>query len=718
MSTCGFLRKAASYRRWDRWVFGLYLLYALANTYPYSHPAGIGRLVPDKGDPLFDLWQMRWFARQIFRDPAHLWDANVLYPHRRAMTFNDSLLGLALLGLPIGGLTGNWVLARNVLFILGFLLSAWVTYRLARLLGASTEGALVAGLLYGFCSFRFHHITNLKLTFGPLIPLFFYYLTRWAGSGRPAYFLGAFLTWAFQMISSMYYGFFLLTLGPLYGAWMRWSRRDPSAEAVDAGLHGHRWAVLGVGTAVGLGLIFGVALPYWETSFRFGLHRSMEENAVWSAVPGNYLATGARLGFPGWGHRWWNGERVLWPGVLAVTALGALPWRNRTVLGLWGLTGMSFLLSLGPQTPVFRVAYALLPYFSAMRYPARWGIMTIFFLSLLAGWGTTRMLQALPARARGWALSGLVAIGLIDLWHAPLRAIPVPAPPPIYRVLAAASEPGAVAVFPLYSNFREGSTFYAYWTTFHWKPVVGTYAAWAPPSHEWVRFVLKDFPLPHALWLAQYLHIRYLIFHPESFRNVGAQDQWERYRWLMTTVLPSEWVLRRKQELEDVLLVLDLERIRRDLDVRPPDRWNWASLHPEQVQAPASPDARQAITDGDPTTAWVTRYTEGWHVTVDFGQDISLQAVRVFTDPKDKILYLWGSSDGSTWRPVHTVPWWVWAGARLLPDGRVYPDPAYGKDRPVLLCAPNRIRYLKLTSSPVAGHIAVRELQVILADGR
>jgi len=96
MSTCGFLRKAASYRRWDRWVFGLYLLYALANTYPYSHPAGIGRLVPDKGDPLFDLWQMRWFARQIFRDPAHLWDANVLYPHRRAMTFNDSLLGLAL----------------------------------------------------------------------------------------------------------------------------------------------------------------------------------------------------------------------------------------------------------------------------------------------------------------------------------------------------------------------------------------------------------------------------------------------------------------------------------------------------------------------------------------------------------------------------------------------------------------------------------------------
>ncbi|GBC84883.1 hypothetical protein HRbin11_01318 [bacterium HR11] len=703
-----------SHRRWDRWVFVLYLLYALANTYPYSHPAYIGRFVPDKGDPLFDLWQMKWFARQLFRDPRHLWDANVLHPLERAMTFNDSLLGLALLGLPIGGLTGDWVLARNVLFVLGFLLSAWSTYRLARLLGASDGGALVAGLLYGFCSIRFHHATNLKLVFGPLIPLFFYYLTRWARTGRAGSLLGAFLTWAFQMISSMYYGFFLFTLGPLYGAWMRWNYRGHLSGAARPGPRWHRWAALGIGTAVGLGLVFGVALPYWETSFRFGLRRSMEENAIWSAVPGSYLATGARLGFTWWGHRWWDGERVLWPGALAVTALAALPWRNRTALGLWGLATISFLLSLGPQTPVFRVAYGVLPYFSAMRYPARWGIMTIFFLALLAGLGTTRLLQDLPDRVRRWALAGLLVVGLIDLWHAPLRALPIPAPPPIYRVLAAAPEPGAVAVFPLYSNFREGSTFYAYWTTFHWKPVIGTYAAWAPPSHEWIRFVLKDWPLPHALWLAQYLDIRYIIFHPESFRNVGTQDQWERYRRLMTALLPPEWVLRRKQELEDVLLVLNLEQIRRDLAVRPPTRWNWQSPASAQVLEPAAPAARQAMTDGDPETAWVTRYTDDWHVTVDFGREVSLQALRVFTDSKDKVLYLWGSSDGSSWRPVYTVPWWVWAGAHVLPDGRTYPDPTARRDRLVFLCAPNRIRYLKLTASPVAGHIAVRELQVIL----
>jgi hypothetical protein len=634
----------------------------------------------------------------------------MFYPVPQAMAFNDSLLGLALLAAPVGHLTGNWVLARNVLVLLGFFLSAWWTYRLALRLGAHPAGAWLAGLLYGFCSFRFHHLTNVKLVFGAFIPLFFLHWTEFVQKGRASALAMAVGIGALQLVSSFYYGFFLLTLAPLYGLVLAgtelrtWAPARPGAWAATAGFIG----------IVALTLSLGFLLPYWMTGYVFGLQRSLEENTVWSATPIRYLVSQSRLGFL-WTARWWNAEQVLWPGVLSLLAVLALPGRVPYATALWSLTGTAFLLSLGPRTPLFRWAYRVLPYFPAMRYPARWGALVILGLALLAALGVSRAWVRMKPRFRYVALSVLTFVAGLDLWHAPLPAMPFPKPPPIYRRLQHEMAPGAVAVFPLYSNFREGSTFYAAWIPAHGKPVIGAYAAWAPPSSEWMRIVLAEFPSPSALWLAQRLDIRYFVFHPASFRRVGAENLWQYYRQAIET-LPAGWVHRRVQELEDVLLVLNLERIRRDLDVRPPDRWNWASLHPEQVQAPASPDARQAITDGDPTTAWVTRYTEGWHVTVDFGQDISLQAVRVFTDPKDKILYLWGSSDGSTWRPVYTVPWWVWAGARLLPDGRVYPDPSHGKDRPVLLCAPNRIRYLKLTSSPMAGHIAVRELQVILVQ--
>ncbi len=698
--------------RWDRWVALGYALYTLGNLYPYSDPRRMGHIVPAWGDPLFDLWQLRWFGHQVFRDPLHLWDANVFYPLRQAMRFNDTLFGLALLAAPVGHLTGNWVLARNVLLVLGFFLSAWFTYRLARRLGAHPSGAFLAGLLYGFCSFRFHHLTNLKLSFGPLIPLFFYSWTDFIQTGRPLALTAAVGVGLFQMLSSMYYGFFLLTLAPLYGLvlWATGPRvpRPPVRPGAWA------LAVGGIGLAT-LGMVLGFLGPYKVVSDWLGLRHSIEANVPWAADPTSYLATQSRVGFA-WTARWWNAERVLWPGSLALCALGALPGRRTYAMSLWVLTVVSFLLSLGPRTPVFRGFYHALPYFPAMRYPARWGLMAVFGLALLSALGVTRLWKRVPSRYRWGVLGILTAVAAVDLWHAPLPATPVPDPPPVYRHLQASSEPGAVAVFPLYSDFRQGSTFYGYWTTFHWKPVIGAYAAWTPPSFEWIRLVLNDFPLPHALWLAQYLNVRYLVFHPESFRRVGAPDQWERYRRLMATALPPEWVLRQKQELEDVLLVLNLERIRQDISVRPPSRWTWQSPRPEQVRTPALPAARRAMTDGDPDTAWVVEYTDDWHVTVDFGRPVTLQALRVFTDPKDKILYLWGSSDGSTWRPVSTVPWWVWAGAHALPEARTYPDPERWRDRPVLLCAPNRVRYLKLTTSPVAGRIAVRELQVLLQD--
>ena len=203
------------------------------------------------------------------------------------------------------------------------------------------------------------------------------------------------------------------------------------------------------------------------------------------------------------------------------------------------------------------------------------------------------------------------------------------------------------------------------------------------------------------------------MFHPESFRRVGRAGEWEWYRGAMRAV-PGRWLLAKEVEGEDWLLTLNLEQIRADMAIRPPERFRWQSPNPQWIRFPLSLDDRQAMTDQNPETAWIVRYTRNWHIMLDFGQGVSLRAVRLLGDPKDKFFQLQGSLDGKTWHLIHAIPWWVWAGAQLLPYGREYPNPNRWKEQTILLCAPNWIRYLQIRSTPVAGHIALRELQVIL----
>ena len=44
------------------------------------------------GDSLESVYIVAWNVHQFFRSPAHLFDANVLFPHARALAFTDHRL--------------------------------------------------------------------------------------------------------------------------------------------------------------------------------------------------------------------------------------------------------------------------------------------------------------------------------------------------------------------------------------------------------------------------------------------------------------------------------------------------------------------------------------------------------------------------------------------------------------------------------------------------
>src|SRR5687767_8192105 len=53
------------------------------------------RIAPNDGDPLFNLWVLRWGARQLRLGLPDLWNGNIFFPTPGTLALSDHLLGLA-----------------------------------------------------------------------------------------------------------------------------------------------------------------------------------------------------------------------------------------------------------------------------------------------------------------------------------------------------------------------------------------------------------------------------------------------------------------------------------------------------------------------------------------------------------------------------------------------------------------------------------------------
>ena len=107
----------------------VYVLLTIALTWPLIvHPAS---LVPnDLGDPLLNTWILAWNAR-VLPLTATWWNGPQFYPVTGTLAFSEHLLGLTIFTTPIIWLTGDPLVAHNVVFFLSFVLSALAAYFLA-----------------------------------------------------------------------------------------------------------------------------------------------------------------------------------------------------------------------------------------------------------------------------------------------------------------------------------------------------------------------------------------------------------------------------------------------------------------------------------------------------------------------------------------------------------------------------------------------------------
>lgn len=349
--------------------------------------------------------------------------------------------------------------ALNIGSLLPFIIAATGAYLLARELGAGIAGALMAGFSYALSGFYVGHVKHIPIVAtATWTPIVLWLVERGVRRSDGAL-LGAGLVMGVQWLSGSpqmaYYSTGMASLVFAARTWQNRRERSPRRTI----------PLFGLGLVLSLGLAAVQLLPTYElvgfsersggvsydfaTRFPYAL-----QNLKTFLYP---LANGT----PGAGDLdvasiFWEDYAYLGvlPLLLGVAGGLVLAWRSGLARLLAGLTAITFLLVLGPNTPLFRLAYQVVPGLGFFRFPQRLLASVLLFVVLLAALALTRLQAWLggdadksrkPRRKRrrkrqkrrtlreryasrklSWVVTGIVLVAVVvDLYvyHFPWNAI-------------------------------------------------------------------------------------------------------------------------------------------------------------------------------------------------------------------------------------------------------------------------------------------------------
>ena len=141
---------------------GLYVALTFLLAYPLSVTAN--RALPsDNPDGHLFMWTIEWDTHAFVHQPLSIFDANIFYPNRHSLAYSENLIGSAVFAAPVLWLTGNPVLAVNVISLLSCVLCGLGAYVLGRRVGLTPAAALLTGIVFAFSPPRFFRFSQLHL---------------------------------------------------------------------------------------------------------------------------------------------------------------------------------------------------------------------------------------------------------------------------------------------------------------------------------------------------------------------------------------------------------------------------------------------------------------------------------------------------------------------------------------------------------------------------
>ncbi|HLG51408.1 MAG TPA: hypothetical protein VKY56_07210, partial [Chloroflexota bacterium] len=529
-------------------ALAFYIVWSLVATYPLilaptDH-------IENWGDPLLNVWIMAWDLHQLRRDPLHLFDAPIFYPARDTLALSELLLAQALQSGPIVALTGNFILAYNLIVISSYVLCGLGMYLLAREMLPSGP-SLVAGAVYAYSFYRVGEFSHLQILSAQWIPLAILMLLRlWRhATWKRSLILAALVV--IQALSSFYLGLFLVaTLGFVLLLLILTDRRIPLRTLAP------RLAGAGI---IALAVLLPFSWPYFRVEREFGLSRTLDDAIGGSATPRSYLTVPptswlyGRVDLPILQH--FPTDETLFPGLVpALLALvGLLAGQQRRWTAFFcALALFGVIMSFGPRFRLwtdrqpglplpYLLFYTFVPGFRSIRVVGRIGVIATLGLAGLAATGAAALLARAPARWRGWVSLGLALLVGGETLAIPVRMTPVETPaaiPPVYRWLASLPDTAPVLELPTIEarwldrpSELERQGHEQYLSIYHWHPTPSGYSGFAPPLFWTTIREARDFPTAESIDFFQCLGLRYIIFH-EAQMDPG---RWQEVRGRLAT---------------------------------------------------------------------------------------------------------------------------------------------------------------------------------------
>jgi hypothetical protein len=548
-------------------LFCAYLLLAIAATWPLA--ARLDTAVSDLGDPLLNAWIIDWDCYALTHAPLHIFDAPVFYPSKYPLAYSENLIGIAVVVLPFH-LAGLPPLAvYNIAILLGFAISAYAGYLLARAVTGRIAASAIAGLLYGFVPYKLGHLAHVQIIWsaGPALLLAALVLYRRKSStGRAALVAVAYGVSAIINIYLFLFGAVALALTLALIAIAE--RRDRRF-----------WLTLLIALAIASIAILPVLMPYAIVAKEYDMRRGDGETLGASATPADWLVAPANSAMYGkvFADAWHHNERELFPGVLLVMLTiiafarrapilepGKITWKRArwlnaliallaaiTILslfvhastipmilliiaiiarlplrelvarsrfpielwiaGLWIVIGV--IGSLGLHAFFHSFLFHDVPGFRATRAPARWALIAYAGLAPAAAFALARL------RRRTLAVLALVAV--VDVWPRIRWEHALSDPTPFDRWLAA-THAGPLIELPLRSELE-----YHYMLGApHEVALFNGISGFEPPLHRQLRIE----PLGDATFdLLEANGCRFVLIHIDAFSPLpGIAFDWIR----------------------------------------------------------------------------------------------------------------------------------------------------------------------------------------------
>lgn len=409
------------------------------------------------------LWHLWWVSEAILHGRNPFWTDLLFYPDGVQLYVQTLSAPNAVITLPAYLLAGP-IAAFNTVIVLGFTLTGFGVFLLARQYAGGFWGPLLCGVLVTLGPFHFGQLQNshnhlFSMQWAPLYVHALTLLDRHGGRRHVAYAsaMAALVVlsdwywasvcgvltivwviarlalvrerWALVRRYALFAAGALLTLAP-FGAGM-----IASWKFLPVG-HGARdtiWeAYVRYSSADLLGLLFpNVYHPLWGAQVEQMLRPIAEPFApsVWYVAAGWTLTTLAIIGV-------WSS----WRRVLHLLIVGVCLW----------------VIALGPTLWIFGhdshipMPYALLdrlPLFGAARKPALFVAPVLVILSVLAALGLETLQNRLPSAWRAALIVVVTLLGIFELWLPSGRIFLPLERPAVYEQIA--ERPGAVADLPL-----------------------------------------------------------------------------------------------------------------------------------------------------------------------------------------------------------------------------------------------------------------------------